>query len=503
MAPPLNVLLITVDQWRGDCLGHLGHMVATPAIDQLAASGACFARHYSQAAPCGPARAGLYTGTYLLQHRSVNNGTPLDDHFTNIAREARALGYDPQLFGYTDTSLDPRTLPADDPRLRSYESVLPGFSPACHLPEGNPKPWVDWLVEEGIEVPDDWRRLDDTVPGRHGLVSGYDLLHSQTAFLTDRALEWIETRGEDRPWFVHISYLRPHPPFVVCEPYHDRYDQNDTPRAVRAATREEEADQHPLMAALVRHPLTRAGDDDEVAGLRATYYGMQSEVDHWLGALFAGLKALGEWGRTLVVLTSDHGEQLGDHWCMGKLGWFDESFHVPLVVRDPRPTADASRGQVVQEFTEHVDIVPTILDLLGAEIPTQCDGRSLRPFLAGGAPHDWRREVHFEFDFRDPQNPNLERAFNVSMEETSLCVIRDDLGKYVQFGNNDALPPLFFALEDDPAMLTNRADDPDLAAVVLDYAQRMLAWRLRHADRTLANTKLSPLGATQRYGPRR
>ena len=84
-ASGLNVLFVTVDQWRGDCLGHLGHAVRTPAIDALAADGTSFARHYAQAAPCGPSRAGLYTGTYLMSHRSVNNGTPLDARFTNIA----------------------------------------------------------------------------------------------------------------------------------------------------------------------------------------------------------------------------------------------------------------------------------------------------------------------------------------------------------------------------------------------------------------------------------
>ncbi len=104
-----NVLFITVDQWRGDCLSVLGHPVlGTPTLDRLAEEGTLFANHWANAAPCGPARACLYTGTYLHNNRSVSNGTPLDSRFTNVALLARGAGYDPVLFGYTDTSLDPR-----------------------------------------------------------------------------------------------------------------------------------------------------------------------------------------------------------------------------------------------------------------------------------------------------------------------------------------------------------------------------------------------------------
>jgi arylsulfatase A-like enzyme len=497
----LNVLFVTVDQWRGDCLSHLGHpVVQTPSLDRLAAEGVSFARHYAQAAPCGPSRASLYTGCYLMNHRSVGNGTPLDERFTNVALEARAAGYDPELFGYTDTSVDPRTVDADDPRLFTYEGILPGFTPTCHLPEGEPDEWLTWLRAEGVSVPDEWRRLDDEVPGRPGLAAGYDFEHTQTAFLTRRALERIAEHGE-RPWFVHVSYLRPHPPFVATAPYDTLYSPDDMPAPVRAETLEQEGEQHALAAVLVRHPLAAAPDPETLPQVRATYHGMQTEVDAWLGRLFDGVRELGVWDRTLVVVTSDHGEQLGDHWCAGKIAWFDESFHVPLVVRDPRAEADGTRGTVVRRFTEHVDVTPTILELVDTRVPAQCDGRSLVPFLHGAEPEGWRDDVHFEFDFRDPQNTGIERAFGIEIEEASLAVLRDDRGKYVQFGSA-TLPPIYFDLSDDPDMLVNRAADPALASTVLGYAQRMLAWRMRHADRSLANAKVCPLGLVERHGPR-
>ena len=110
----MNILFITADQWRGDCLSALNHPhVKTPNLDALAADGVIFKRHYAQAIPCGPSRACLYTGMYLQNHRSVLNGTPLDARHTNVALEARKAGYKPALFGYTDVSLDPRQYDID------------------------------------------------------------------------------------------------------------------------------------------------------------------------------------------------------------------------------------------------------------------------------------------------------------------------------------------------------------------------------------------------------
>jgi arylsulfatase A-like enzyme len=127
MAP--NVLLITLDQFRGDCLSAAGHpLVRTPHLDELASHGVRFARHYSQSSPCSPGRASLYTGTYQMNHRVVANGTPLDARFDNVALAARRAGRSPVLFGYTDQSIDPRVADGpDDPRLNNYEGVLPGF----------------------------------------------------------------------------------------------------------------------------------------------------------------------------------------------------------------------------------------------------------------------------------------------------------------------------------------------------------------------------------------
>ena len=114
-----------------------------PHLDELANAGVLFAGHYCQAVPCGPSRASLHTGLYMMNHRSVINGTPLDRRHANWALRLRAAGYDPVLFGYTDTSADPREYPADAPELRTYEGLLPGLRPEVLLNESDVSVWAD------------------------------------------------------------------------------------------------------------------------------------------------------------------------------------------------------------------------------------------------------------------------------------------------------------------------------------------------------------------------
>ena len=501
-----NVLFVTVDQWRGDCVSTLDHaVVETPALDRLAAQGTMFTNHWAQAAPCGPSRACLYTGTYSLTNRAVRNGTPLDARFTNVALEARAAGYDPVLFGYTDASVDPRTVAPDDPRLLSYEGVLPGFSPVVDFRSEPLTPWLDWLVDQGFERPkrpNDIFAGDPRWPGAAERASTwappvYPPELSETAYLTDRLLDWMGAHG-DEPWFVHLSYLRPHPPYRAVAGYHDRYDAADVPGFVRAASPELEAI-HPLAAAALAIPGIRCPDERELRQTKATYYGMMAEVDHHLGRVLDRLDETGVAADTLVVVTSDHGDQMGDHWLMEKLAWFDESYHVPMIVRDPRAPASAC-GRRVDAWTEHVDVMPTVLDWLDVPVPDQCDGRSLVPFVAGADALDgWRREVHWQWDFGDPAGHMAEDAFGLTTEQCNLDVLRDDRWKYVHFA---AMPPLLFDLSEDPAQLVDRSTDPACVSVVAECAQRLLSWRQRHADRRLSTMHLTPLGVAHRADPR-
>lgn len=492
----MNVLFITADQWRGECLSALGRpCLRTPHLDALAADGALFRRHFAQATPCGPSRASLYTGMYAMNHRSVTNGTPLDARHTDLAAAARQAGYAPTLFGYTDLSHDPRALAADDPRLLSYEGIYPSFEVGLHIPEDY-GPWLAHLEGRQGRA----RGLDEVFGGPLGTPAPYAAEDSETAFLTDAFLAWLDRWQSERPWFAHLSYLKPHPPLVAPAPYHALYHPDDMPPPVRAPRPAAEV-AHPWLAAKLKQPPSASWfgkpatlDEPEVRQARAVYYGLITEIDHHVGRMVAALRAHGELERTLVVFTADHGEMLGDHWLLGKECFFREAFHVPLIVRDPSP--GAVRGRVIDAFTEHVDLMPTILERIGQEVPLQCDGHSLVPWLDGLVPGDWRQAAHYEHDFRDVETRVFETALGLPSDRCALAVSHGERYAYVHF---NGLAPLCFDLDHDPQQLVDIAPDPGRAPEVLAQAQAMLTWRMAHAERRLTGCKLTPAGVVGRF----
>jgi arylsulfatase A-like enzyme len=468
----MNILFITLDEFRGDSMSCVGHpVVRTPALDALAAQSVLFTRHHSQAAPCAPGRAALYTGTYQMNNRVVFNGSPLDDRFDNIARAARRAGYAPALFGYTDQAIDPRTVAPDDPRLFTYEGVLPGFDYILDLTDQR-LPWANWVRSSGFEIPtdpDEALATESQRPAQFGV----------SAFLTNEFLDWHGQQSE--PWFAHISHLRPHPPFNAAGHWADAYDPADVDLPITAPH-----PAHSLHEMLLAIPYFAAPPDEEgLRQMRAQYYGMIGDVDEQLGRIWTALRESGQWDDTFIILTSDHGEQLGDHGLQQKMGWFEQSYHVPAIIRDPRHRD--GHGHVVDAFTENVDVFPTLCEAMGVEIPRQVDGRALTPFLMGDQPEHWRDRTHWEFDWRFfmPGATTSGWPDDRRGARNQLTVQRSDTTAYVQFADGTAL---LYDLGSDPTWSTP-VEDPLLA---LHEAQAMLAWRAEHNERTLTDRFLYP-----------
>lgn len=485
-----NVLFVTLDQFRADSLSCAGHpLVRTPHLDALAAEGVRFARHYSQAAPCAPGRAALYTGTYQMNNRVVANGSPLDSRLDNIAFMAQRAGYHPVVFGYTDQAADPRQIadPAD-PRWSNWEGVLPGFDEILCLDERHAA-WLECLQELGYTGP---QATDPDI----ALTTEHErpAEHSVTQFLTDHFLDWLGEQPNqpgDTPWFAHLSFIRPHPPYDAAGHYAVMYDPADCPPPLPIPQPVHPAHDILLSVGWINAP----SDPAEVARLRAQYYGMISEVDHHIGRIIDTLQQRGEWENTMVVVTSDHGEQLGDQGLIQKCGYFEASYHIICIVRDPA----GIHGAVVDEFTENVDIAPTICDAIGLPVPTQCDGFPLTPFLRGEQPPRWRSAAHYEWDWRDAfimMEPNREHTWpwKRSLERRNLAVVRTNSHAYVQFGDGDWI---CFDLAADPGWQVTTTDP----AVVLPLAQRMLVWRQQHLDRTLTGMLMRDGGIGRRPPP--
>jgi len=474
----LNVLLITLDQFRADCLSVAGHpLVKTPNLDRLAKNGVRLTKHYSQCAPCSPGRASLYTGMYQMNHRVVANGTPLNREFDNVALLAKRAGYWPTLFGYTDQAIDPRDANGpDDWRLNSYEGVLPGFDCKLFIPE-NHELWIEHLRANGFDLPMDAQHALRTEPDRpeqFGL----------STFLTDHLLGWL--KKQDGPWFAHASYLRPHPPFAAAGKWSKAYDPADVELPIAPGS-----DLHPAHKMFMEIDSASAPADE--AGkrhMRAQYYGMIGDVDEQLGRVWDALVEMNMWDNTMIIVTADHGEQLGDHGLKEKLGFFPQSYHILGIVRDPRNSAQF--GTTVNEFTENIDIFPTIAEALGQPVPSQCDGLPLTPFLSGDQPPWWRDAATYEYDWRSwfIRQSQRQWPWDQRLEQQHLTTRVYDNRAYVQFGNGSWLS---FDLAADPTWRTYLTD----TSATLQMTQDMLVWRSRHTNRQLTGMLIENGGIGQ------
>lgn len=488
-----NTLFIIIDQFRADCVfGALASYLDLPNIRALAQDSVSFQSHYSVTSPCGPSRVSLLTGQYASNHGATRNGTPLKRDTPNLATVVRQGGFDPLLFGYTDTSHDPRFLPANDPRLFSYEEVAPGFQEVVRMRlEGDNTAWESYLRAQGYDVPayPDMYRPIGEAPDTPAL---YAAEHSDTAYLTDRVIADLAQRK--RGWFGCVTYIRPHPPFVAPAPYHQMYDAANMPSAQQV----DEADWHPFVSTARRKSKVSSTvvgfpdleqSDASIRMIRKLYFGLATEVDHHIGRLMSWLKETGQYDETLIVFTADHGEMLGDYGLWGKTTFHDAAFHVPLMIRQPH---QAQRGVTITHPTESIDVTPTILEILGLAVPHAMDGRSLVPFLEGKTPPDWRRVTVSELDFGDPVTPTLwQKEHGLTVDTAKLAVLRCKNQRFVQFAGD--LPPILMDLTQGSES-QNLAKNEAHTQTLLDLMQEMLRHRMSNTDGTFSRTAITDDG---------
>jgi len=493
MTAQRNVLFIVMDQFRADCLwGDLAPHLSLPNLRRLMARGVSFTRHYSVTSPCGPSRVSLLTGQYAMNNRAERNGTPLRHDTPNLATEMRAGGYEPLLYGYTDCAQDPRALPEGDPRLYSYEELMPGFTEVVRQRlDENGGPWREDLAAKGYDLPDhaalyrpSGPEIDDPAP--------YAAEDSDTAFLTDRLL--ADLAGRAPGWFAHVTYIRPHPPFVAPAPYNRMYDRASMPAPASndgpAHPFDAPARAHAPMASTLKGFDNLPEDADAVSRIRAVYFGLTTEVDAHIGRLLDHLDEAGLAEETLIVFTADHGEMLGDHGLWGKATYHDAAYHTPLIICDP--TRPAQHGTSVAAFTESVDIAPTILALCGCAAPPTMDGHSLVPFLGGAMPEDWRDYSWSELDFGDPVAPTvLQKGLGLKAHEANLAILREAGRSLVQFAAE--LPPIVCGPSGRPL--------PDPGAALGELTQKMLRHRMTHPDGLFARTMITERGPVQAPPP--
>jgi arylsulfatase A-like enzyme len=495
-----NVLWIMADQLRWDYLSCYGHPhLHTPNLDALAAKGVRFDAAFVQSPFCGPSRMSYYTGRYCRSHGATWNGFPLRVGEPTLGDHLRPLGVRAALVGKTHMVADTKGMEWLGIDPGSPIGVLVsqcGFEPferddGLH-PDGayDPDPAYDnYLRQHGFLGRNPWEEWANSAEGDDGeILSGWLMRygnlparvpdqHSETPYMTQRAMDFIDKAGE-QPWLCHLSYIKPHWPYIVPAPYHNMYGPEHILPPVRSDA--ERRTDHPVYAAYQKTRVCRAFARDEVRErVIPAYMGLIKQLDDQLGKLFAYMDKRGLFENTMIVMSSDHGDHLGDHWMGEKDLFFEQSVRVPLIIYDPRAEADATRGTATAELVEGIDLAPTFLEFFGGEAkPHILEGRSLSPLLhRKGMPDKWRDYVISEYDYATRR---ARVALGIDQAEARLIMVRDKRWKYVHC---EGFRPMLFDLLTDPQELTDLGADPAYEAERARLADAIFTWARKHHNR--------------------
>ncbi len=487
------------DQLRYDYLGCTGHPhIRTPNIDRLAQEGVRFDRAYAQSPICGPSRMSTYTGRYVRSHGSTNNSSPLRVGEMDIGDHLNPLGMRTVLCGKTHATADlegMKRLGIDRDSAQGRRLAEAGFEvwdrlDGVHPPRNPKKPshYNDWLNAQGYPGDHPWEHWANAVEGDDGAeLSGWlnqnvrrparvKAEHSETAYSAMRAREFIDQAGEDR-WCLHLSFIKPHWPYVAPAPYHAMYDAQHIIPPQRSDG--ERAEPHPVYGAFQQHQSGLSFSRDEVRqNVIPTYMGMITQIDDEIGKLLDWLEETERADDTLIVFTSDHGDYLGDHWLGEKELFHDVSARIPLIIMDPSEAADGTRGKVVHDLVESIDLLPTFVEIAGGEVHNHVlEGRSLLPFLHGAGPDKWRDVIFSEYDYSFTRARLL---LDQPIADCRLNMVFDGRWKMIRA---EGFAPMLFDLESDPEEVNDLGGDPTHAEQIARLTDKLLSWATGHHNR--------------------
>lgn len=524
MSDKKNILFIMFDQLRWDYLSCYGHPhLHTPNIDWLASQGVRFNRAYIQSPICGSSRMSTYTGRYVQSHGASNNKIPLKVGELTLGDHLRAAGVDSWLIGKTHMEADAEGMarlglePDSVIGVRVAECGFDVFERDDGMkpegPEGEYDPrgalaYNDWLRAKGYESDNPWHDFANSGLDENGnVISGWFLKNSayaanieesdsETPYLTGRAMEFIEkAKG---PWCAHLSYIKPHWPYIVPAPWHNLYGPADVAPATRHLR--ERDDPHPVFKAFMSNQPGQAFSRDEVReAVIPAYMGLVAQCDAEFGKLLDFLESSGRMADTMIVVTSDHGDYLGDHWMGEKDLFHDPSVRIPLIIYDPRNQANATRGTICESLVESIDLAPTFVEAMGGTPADHIlEGRALTPWLHGQTP-DWRGAVFSEYDYSAMAlaGPGY---LDVSPEDARLFMVFD--GRWKLIHAEGGFRPMLFDLATDPDEFddlgANAASGPEIARLM----GLLNDWARRPAQRTtISKAEITGMrGKSRRYG---
>lgn len=465
-----NILFLMADQFRGDCMGCAGHpAVQTPNLDRIAAEGAHFPHAYSSTPTCTPARAALLTGMSPWNHGMLGYGKVAGKYPVEMPQALRDAGYyttgigkmhwTPQrsLHGFHRTILDESGREQSVDFRSDYRSWFASVSPNLD-PDATGIGWNDY---------------------RSAVYALPEELHP-TRWMGDVATRFIDTYDKQEPFFLKVSFARPHSPYDPPKRWFDRYANAPVPE--------------PLIGGWCSRYRERSDDSNSIwhgdmgkeqaRVSRQGYYGSVSFIDEQIGRIIEALEHRGLLERTLILFTADHGDMTGDHHLWRKSYAYEPSARIPMLLRWPEGLVDRARGVTLEQPVEIRDILPAFLDAARAEAPVPLDGASLLGLVRGGA--DWRPFIDLEHD--------------ICYDKTNhWSALTDGKMKYIYdaYAGGEQL----FDLVNDPGETRELAADPAHAETLSLWRERLVAHLAPRGEAWVRDGELVPRPQSILYSP--
>ncbi len=442
-----NIIFILCDQMRGDAWGADGNScVQTPNIDYLASLGTRFRHAYSAVPSCLPARAAIWSGQNQW-HTGVlgmgNGQGPIPNDFPHtLAGELTSCGYRTHLVG--KGHFQPHRT------LMGFETME--LDESGRMPDSDHRAWFARNAPDGVTPDDhgvDWNSW-------HARPWHTDEHLHPTYWTMTRALDFLKNHGDDRPFFLNISFARPHSPYVPPKHYFDMYMGKDLPEP---HVGEWSAVHDDPGTALDRNAWRGRMSHEQIRRARAGYYGSVSFIDAQIGRLLNWMERYSrqKLDNTWFLFTSDHGDMQGDHNLWRKTYAYEGSARIPFFLVPPRCQGKPARNAAA-EVVELRDVMPTLIEAAGVPAPSTMDGKSLLPLLTKPAAV-WREYIHGEH-------------CTCYSKEQEMQYVTDGTRKFIW------LPRLgqeqFFNLEEDPGEEHNLIDDPACAEEIQRWRQYLV-----------------------------
>jgi arylsulfatase len=460
MKKPTNIILIETDQQRYDTIAAQGnpHMI-TPHLDRLVSEGISFTNAFCCGATCISSRAAMYTGQF--PHNTGCYSFDEWGHNRTWLHEVKEAGFHTAAIGKVHHSPN-RAMMAFDDRI---------FTENFPIMSGSFDDYANYLKAEGQEsgcklLAQDGKWMEKCVSDLFPMDEKYHV----DQFVGRMAVRWIEDYNTyaptDKPFYLHIGFQGPHDPFDPPERFYNMYKNREVPlprkdkkgydgrppyyrRHMESILNTKSWDKAPAYGGWAAD--LRDKTDEDLARMRRHYYAEITQIDEQIGRILDALERKGALDNSLIIFTSDHGDNLGDHELLYKWLMTDQAIHVPFVVRLP----EAERaGTVDNDLLSQIDVGPTILTALGLGVPQRLDGHS-----------NWNRFI---------SGDSSEAPGTVYCEDNYLTMIRTKDRKLITYAGQEHEE--YFDLESDPWEEENLSTSVPHRKEILELKEKTLDW---------------------------